>query len=76
MYELMNNPKAMIAIIAIIAAVGLVVSAVASNAAYAAISPVCRNQAGNENSGCNDNNQPPQREQNENPAGKAPPGQN
>ena len=72
----MYNPKAMFAIIAIIAAVGLVVSAVASNAAYGAISPVCRNPSGNENSGCNDNNQPPQGEQNENPSGKAPPGQN
>lgn len=72
----MNNQKTAFAIIAIVAAVGTVVIAAASNIAYAAITAHCRNQAGNENQGCNDNNQPPQDEVNENPAGHAPPGQN
>jgi hypothetical protein len=75
-HELMNNQKTILAIVVIVAAIGLAVSTVASSAAYAAITPHCRNPSGNENSGCNDNNQPPQKEQNENPAGKAPPGQN
>ena len=63
-------------IVGITAALAISVAATTMTAAHAAIEPVCRNGAGNENNGCNDNNQPPQDEQNENPSGHAPPGQN
>ena len=69
------NIKKTFAILAIVAAVGLAVSAVASNTAYAAITPHCRNPQGQETSGCNGGG-PSQHQQNENPAGHAPPGQN
>jgi len=58
----MNSQKTIIAIVAIVAVLGLAASTVANSAVYAAITPHCRNPSGNENQGCNDNNQPPQKE--------------